>query len=132
MNKNEFRLGNLIDFNGKILEIEGINGSGIYVDNPEDSFLLFDEFSGVKLTEDFILKNGFKHSGNGFFIHCKSLFELCNIGNEFFTSGFRGTSIKKIYFIHQLQNLYFELTCSEINYMEYAFACFIEQTKSNY
>jgi len=73
-----------------------------------------DRFSGIKITEEWLLKFGFKHSGNGFYIHVESIIELANIGYKYFHCGFKGVSLCDIHSVHQLQNLYFALTQNEL------------------
>lgn len=110
MRVEEFRIGNYYKW---------------YADSKEYYFKVDNSFFGdinvinnaepIELTEEILLKCGFKHTGNGFYEILGKFFELCNIGNEFFNTGFKGVSIGKINFLHQLQNLYFALTNEELN-----------------
>lgn len=101
---NELRIGNWVY--SLILEenaqITSINSSIKDLLNP------------IELTEEILLKCGFKHKGGGFYIHCKSLIELCNVSDKFFVVGFKDVSLGNIYYLHQLQNLYFALTGQEL------------------
>lgn len=69
----------------------------------------------IPLTEEILLKCGFKHKGNGFYEILGCFIELCNVGDEFYYCGFKGKSIGNIKHLHQLQNLYYCLTGEELN-----------------
>jgi hypothetical protein len=114
MKANELRIGNYVyPFDDINLVSEKIIFRDAIKLNAKD-FKNTNHLEQIPLTEEWLLKFGFKHSGNGFFIHTKSLLELSNIGNEYFLSGFKGVSLNKIYHVHQLQNLYFALTNEEL------------------
>ena len=70
----------------------------------------------IPLTEEILLKCGFTHKGNGFYEILGKFIELCNIGDEFYNTGFKGVSIGKIYFVHQLQNIFFSLCGEELTF----------------
>jgi hypothetical protein len=106
MNANELRIGNKIFHRNKAITVNWQELKWIQEEN--------NNFQPIPLTEEILLKLGFKHSGNGFFIHLKSLLELSNIGNEYFLSGFKGVSLNQIHHVHQLQNFYFALINEEL------------------
>ena len=115
MKTTELRIGNYVmdsPVNGDdVLDVQAIYTNLII---HEERHVYNDELRPIPLTEEWLLRFGFKHSGNGFFIHAKSLIELANIGDEYFHSGIKGVSLINVHFVHQLQNLYFALVGEEL------------------
>lgn len=116
---NELRIGNYIVFNeddaiSKVIGIHtDIDGVDVQL-NDEETYIELRQFSGIELTEEILLKCGFKKKSylynlknyhidltNGFFF----------IGNDHASSGNVDAFIKHL---HQLQNLYFALTGKEL------------------
>ena len=114
----ELRIGNLIGCDGNILIVEKID-----IQN-NIGYSLFEKSKGqhvnsgnkyyIPLTEEWLLRFRFKHTGNGFYIHIESLIELANIGDSFFHCGIKGVSLRNVHFVHELQNLYHALTGTEL------------------
>lgn len=119
MKVQDLRVGNKIIANfGKEsgereIEVFSINESGcVYDENIDEHW--GENLKGVPLTEEWLVKFGFRHAGNGFYDLIGKHVSLANIGNEYFRSGFKGKSIKNIYHVHDLQNLYHSLTGEEL------------------
>lgn len=114
MNASELRIGNLFLEKNSKTEIKVLQLS-------ENEIVFEGDFKGqwqaepIPLTEDWLLRFGFKHTGNGFYINIKSKIDLCNIGDKYFNLGFKNISIGNIKYVHQLQNLYFALTNTELS-----------------
>jgi hypothetical protein len=106
MKANELRIGNLVNT---------INGIKKVSDISVDRYCWFldNQCEPISLTEDWLLKFGFKHSGNAFYIHIPSLIEVANIGNDFFYCGRKGVSLCNIKYVHELQNIHFALKRTE-------------------
>ncbi|MCQ9638622.1 hypothetical protein MP478_04405 [Chryseobacterium sp. WG14] len=120
MKPQELRIGNLvyIPSTDQTLPITAINMDiGVWV-NRSLGVLGFDQISPIELTEEWLIKFGFKHTGGGFYTHLPSLIQMCNISDMFFQCGFKDESIGNMYFVHQLQNLYFALVGEELTIKE--------------
>ena len=124
MDVKELRIGNWIQSETEVfgekkfrqwqVEIEDLE----YIEsNPEDYF-------GIPITEDWLLKAGFNTTPLGYKINIGDKRELtlslCNDkgkGEYYFyvrdNEDFTGFSIR-IFYLHQLQNLYFALTNKEL------------------
>ena len=136
MNANELRINNLVAINnellletkGEIYKVSGINlrfesmfpdsKSVIFLDHTKSirTYSQFDEFiEPIPLTEDWLLKMGFKIQGrriskDWFYLWYddeKIIFALAEMQEE------TGAYLI-INYIHQLQNLYFSLTGKEL------------------
>jgi hypothetical protein len=101
MKANELRLGNLIIEDGKQTEFNG------------DFYHWCDDImKPIKLTDELLLKFGFKKIG---FKFIKDGIELLPIRDLYYRGKF---PIKlDIKYVHQLQNLYFTLIGSELQYV---------------
>lgn len=133
----ELRIGNYVseDYGG-IYEVININSEGFdYLDLRKPTFKALGryDFSGIKpipLTEEILFKCGFKKKEDGwfglkYFTDCELSAEVTDIqinlssfrcgvadlDNEFHSYAMTG---KRIKYLHQLQNLYFALTGSEL------------------
>ena len=124
MKANELRIGNLVNYNeGGIFKVIGIYEFGLDVeDNIEATYMEYENFHPISLTEERLLKFGFSiinensagkeygyvidgvYSSALTFIHWKT---TKNAGKFF-----RGDLQLK--YVHQLQNLYFALTGQEL------------------
>lgn len=120
MKANELRIGNYIsrlDLGSgtpRTEQILELLAKRAVTTGPCRVIVLYEDLQPIPLTEEWLIKFGLKHSGNGFYIHIPSLIEMCNIGDKYFYSGLKGVSIGNIYYIHQLQNLFFALTGEEL------------------
>jgi hypothetical protein len=107
MKASELRIGNKVLFseNGKVFTVFEIAKNGIVVgDEIEYTWIEIDQFEGIKLTEEWLLKFNFEKSSYGY-------------ESEMLTIGFDFRQEKtgvKIEYVHQLQNLYFALTGNEL------------------
>jgi hypothetical protein len=122
MKATELRIGNLVKYNdGGIFKVIGIYNFGLDVeDDIESTYMEYENFSPIPLTEEWLLKFGFEinrqtKEGNNIW-RCYSeegFFEVEQIGSSFFLddNNCYGT---KINYVHQLQNLYFALTGEEL------------------
>lgn len=118
--RNELRLGNLLDFEGEVCIVREIDSSGAVVlfnNNEEDWIDLF-QFSGIPLTEEWLLKFGFEEAKNIIPIYNLGLISIY-LESDSYPEGmvyFNSWCIikKKPKYVHQLQNLYFALTGEEL------------------
>ena len=112
MNANELRLGNKVNvyFRNQTQEIEIEKIEKNYINNFD-----IKSIKPIPITEEWLLKFRFKHSGYGFFIHLKNRFEIeFNRNENTFTLNFITGELIEYKYVHQLQNLYFVLTGEEL------------------
>lgn len=115
MESNEFRIGNLINFNGKEIEVRSIFDKGIH--DQDFNGIGYDEIEPILISEAFLIKVGFKEDEFGNFENDSRLILFKIEGYDFYTVQW-GSSVcgGKTIFIHELQNLYFALTGTELTY----------------
>lgn len=110
MKAKEIKIGNLVNLYGTTATIQGVD----FVNNYNGSDRKFDRFKPIPLTEDWLLRLGFLRLGEGFEFWESSAFNIEFMNNLWcisYTSSILCTHIKHV---HQLQNLYFALTGTEL------------------
>lgn len=109
MEAREFRHGNFINTPIGIQKIIDVLCDSVNTENYEA--LPYECIAPIKLTEEILLKCGFKRSITGNFEITDFVFSLCNNTIcSIVSSNFKPT----IKYLHQLQNLYFALTNEEL------------------
>jgi hypothetical protein len=120
---NELRIGNLVNYSDDNLNcvIKCILEFGLDVETSEEVFYTeYDRFSPIPLTEEWLLKFGFEKikdkqvyfiafNGRWHFLDLSEIEPRYKMGYEN-----DGKIQIPIYFVHQLQNLYFALTGEEL------------------
>ncbi len=129
MKANELRIGNYVRyFEENDSRIDGIEFN--YCHLTDASSIYYEDIKPIPLTEDWLLKFGFKESTYGTF-QIDGLFRT-EIGNDNYDpvhevhEGFKSHLVdiesnnisKEIKHVHQLQNLYFALTGEELEIKE--------------
>jgi hypothetical protein len=116
MNTKELRIGNLVNYaeEGTIFTVMLIDHNGIGVQNQNEStWIEIDQFEGIPLTEEWLLKFGFEKQGMSYVKEVKNqTFEISKWSDGRFFYGCY-LNLRNRY-IHQLQNLYFALTSEEL------------------
>jgi hypothetical protein len=118
MDIKELRIGNNVMIGGIITKIEGLSTWDDIIQNSNFSERPLSEFEPIPLTEEILLKCGFKKDGRYLIL---KLEEYCNlfydttdkticIGVEYEAGG----TERKFEYVHQLQNLVFALTGEEL------------------
>lgn len=127
MKASELRLNNWVRFSEEQIDFKVIEISekGIAVVNvSEETWIELDQFEPIPLTEEWLVKFGFKLYPSGYF--CLDL----GSSNTYFSIGLKHhktlnliteqyesthlIEFKHIKYVHQLQNLYFALTGEEL------------------
>ena len=121
---NELRIGNLVNYQGKIIKIEGIHNRTIYHSNRQVDQVGVDgykTFEPIPLTEEWLFKFGFEKDKYDYFHHIKSKIIIGHTTtDEFFEyeylTGFQNshTEMCELKYVHQLQNLYYCLCGKEL------------------
>jgi hypothetical protein len=124
MKAKDLRLGNILEFEGRACKVLEIDSQGVVVlfDDGEEVWIDLFQFNSILLTEEWLLKVGFERFPKSFSVLNKKVNEHTAIIGDL--KGFEMTSIirgsvnlvplPKIEYVHQLQNLYFALTGSEL------------------
>ena len=121
INPNELRLGNCLAYNdgsyGKVFSIEKDDIGIEDIKSPTYESVI--NLHPIPLTEEVLLKCGFEwsifhqayHFNNGF----KYVIDICVGFCRVIKYRRNGELINKIDYLHQLQNLYFDLTSNELD-----------------
>lgn len=117
MNTNELRIGNLIfsKETNEIQKITGITEDNVYFNSITFDYPCLEEIEPIELTQEFLLKFGLGWKNNGL---RKSNFCVRNWGSGWiiFMSNEMFNFKIELKYVHQLQNLYFALTGTELAY----------------
>lgn len=123
MEAGELRIGNLVRYRFNIIKVNSIDFSGINLvsdynlwacQNQIKARVAFRDIIPVPLNEEWLLKCGFKKECDYFiFPDFPVLGELCTETNMKYVFDTEKDELR-LYFVHQLQNLYFALTGSEL------------------
>jgi len=116
---NELRIGNLLMYsdNSGIWKVSGIHEFGIdCFDDIEETYMEYENFEGIPLTEEWLVKFGFiKDLGLTYGLD-KLNISLTGVQYDFGRTYFNSWCIleRQPEFVHQLQNLYFALIGKEL------------------
>ncbi len=127
MEAKDLRIGNLVMYSddSTVFTVSGLHEFGMdCFDDIEETYIEYDQFEGITITEEWLLKFGFIKSnldGDNAWLNLR--YRYLN-----FTSD-ESVEFKKVYltinkmdiicsYVHQLQNLYFILTGEELTIKE--------------
>ena len=126
MNANELRIGNLVLFDGVVHKIEVIDGyaSFVYFEEFGDNEFPLNKIEPIPLTEEWLLKFGFRkkttdyieqYFKDNYFIEDLTVIPISHsfVFRKEIDKRFSALIADLIY-VHQLQNLYFALTGTEL------------------
>jgi hypothetical protein len=128
MNAKELRLGNLVVYNGSVFRVTGITRNRITADRGKgDVEFSISELVPLRITEYWMLKAGFERVGN--FKNWKIEYNFLNETKQLTIEGDKGFNasieyrdkfamISLLSNIHQLQNLYSDLSGQELQFSE--------------
>lgn len=118
---NELRIGNLVNSkNDGIISITNISEKSVAVSEAHCYNHIPVEFiSPIQLTEEWLLKFGFKKRKNRHLFHWENKIVISEYKDEFENffypkTGYDIRFSNEIKYVHQLQNLYFALTGAEL------------------
>lgn len=124
---NELRIGNYLNYQGKIIKVEGIHNRTIYHSDRQFDQVGVEKyitFEPIPLTEEWLLRFGFEKEHvtvNDIIINIYRLgdYEISIYlqGNETQKGYYLPHSLQSrayIKYVHQIQNLYFSLTNNEL------------------
>ena len=116
---NELRIGNKVDYYGNIVTINYINDTDVgFSDYVPFDYPLFDDINPIPITEEWLLRVGFKNDDDGYNLGLDNVLVIEFIEDYAQLATIEGgfsTGID-IHYIHQLQNLYYALTGEELKY----------------
>ena len=127
MKNNELRIGNYVQHNDEIIKVEQITKRKIgYHRNGDKSrmhYLKYSEIKPIEITEDLLLKNGFKKKFNLWFSQdCFVYNDNEVILRQSFDDGswyamivYLELDMFSINYIHKLQNAYYIFTKKELH-----------------
>lgn len=123
MNENDLRIGNYVKSEVnlrkkiKVLQIFTDSYQGDFGDGCRGAIMLSNS-EGIPLTEDWLLKFGFRHHVNPYWLSSiDGVIHIATTGNveiKFFPGDGAVKTQIKLKYVHQLQNLYFALTGEEL------------------
>jgi hypothetical protein len=115
---HELRIGNWVNLEGNVLQVDGRVICDVWMEE-------FASIDPIPLTEEWLLKLGFINTpkwpdddctwSHGGFLHFR--IDMGVPAQEAYLDLYEGTS-KYIQYVHQIQNLYFALTGSELTIKE--------------
>ena len=121
LKNNELRIGNLVNSkNDGIISITNISEKSVAVSEAHCYNHIPVEFiSPIQLTEEWLLKFGFKKRKNRHLFHWENKIVISEYKDEFENffypkTGYDIRFSNEIKYVHQLQNLYFALTGAEL------------------
>ena len=118
---NELRIGNYLNYQGKIIKVEGIHNRTIYHSDRQFDQVGVEKyitFEPIPLTEEWLLKFGFGKSDEH--EYGSNEHDLFGFYYDYhFNKFYLDTPEDNIYipfikYVHQLQNIYFSLTNTEL------------------
>jgi len=120
MKANELRIGNLVQFSedSTFFVVKSVEEKWLELQNEEEtSWISSEEIEPVPLTEEWLLKFGFKktewdNSNSYLFVTPEYDYSIVVYSNGYLEMG--GMVIRKIDYVHQLQNFIFTLTGEEL------------------
>ena len=116
----ELRIGNYIsDLDGKIIKVEELTICASYITKKRINNLPFDYYKPIPLTEEILLKLGFKQNEQfktNFKFYLKEDEIDINIYNGKNNSWLNDRYIINLKYVHQLQNLFFSLCGEELTF----------------
>lgn len=114
MEARELRIGNYIKIHNTITKVEGLSTWDNIIQNSDFAERELKEFQPIPLTEEWLLKFGFKKELDSFYRIKNSYLLEVLFHDKGFTITTQSVCLNHINYLHQLQNLYFALTGAEL------------------
>lgn len=117
---NELRIGNLANFHNDdtIFEVLGIHRNPDGIDcksKHEETYIGLEHFSPIPLTQQILLKCGFVDNRLSLFNELNYMSLIWRHSKLWLTSEHEPSCLDHIKHLHQLQNLYYALTGTELH-----------------
>ncbi len=120
INKNELRLGNLVNLRGHITEIQALKSDRCMA---LSDFAEYEDLQPIPLTEEWLLKFGFEPNAYGYVIgkdnfnihiwlHDDGLIRDIELSSTMISGAY--PKIENFKYVHQIQNLYYILFNEEL------------------
>lgn len=115
MKATDLRIGNYVKYLGEITIVNSISGATTtYVSTRKSGIMPINSFQPIELTEDIFLKCGFVYVKHFGFRMRKGCFIKDDLEYSGYYFRWNGQTLAGIHYLHQLQNLYFALTQTEL------------------
>ena len=123
----DLRIGNVLAPSETHKAAYGEFNTGVVTAIDEHKFTVCNHYPGkwfepIKLTEDWLIKLGFEryktenyHSRKWTLVNSEYVSNWFYLSHPHFIAARNGTQLKKIKYVHQLQNLYYSLTGLELH-----------------
>ena len=110
----DLRIGNLVKHNGEFYAIKSFDEEHVALkDNVSFDYIGYDEIEPIEITEEWLLKCGYKKNGSWLRIE-NSRFAEALIYEDGVDISVHSFWLKHIKYVHQLQNLRFALTGKQL------------------
>lgn len=119
MKANELRIGNYVSVNDLIVSVNRIEVGKFWATHNDLLFFQGIDTKPIPLTEEWLLKLGFEKKliqYNNFYCRCKWTIEVN--ADEYSVYNQYDRYLNTIKYVHQLQNLYFDLTGEELTIVQ--------------
>lgn len=117
MNKSELRIGNLVNHYGEIITVDGIDDIDVF--NSEYGDIPLHSVHPIELNIEWLEKLGFQNVMNLYFYHSDFCCKIEKLSNSwavrFVTAPNKSITITYIYYVHQLQNLFYVFKNEELS-----------------
>jgi len=128
MNKEELRIGNLVNIKSETSDFDYIHyiveltsTEALVKCNEESDWFNYDNIEGITLSEDWLLKAGFEKEAPGTYKRGNCIYWIdysssFNFGTLQIASGYAPLINAPCQYVHQIQNLIFVLTGTELQF----------------
>lgn len=119
MKAQELRIGNLLSYNGTVVQVSNIGSNGF--ETTKDGVLYgscnLESYDPIPLTEQWLIDFGLLKKPNHKYFHIKGMdFHIPIMSGGYYDNEYGMDEENRItlFYVHQLQNLYFALTGEEL------------------
>jgi hypothetical protein len=117
MKKSELRIGNLLSHYGEIITVDGVDDIDVF--NSHIGDIPLHSVHPIELTVEWLEKLGFQNVNNLYFYHSDFCCKIEKLSTRWAVRFMVGTkesiTITYIYYVHQLQNLFYVFKNEELS-----------------